>query len=266
VSRQLEVTAFAQGYHPTVFTITSYEPGVADFTVGLASIISFEVDTVQECSAAEDCLVDHPKGRNQIIPVTGNGGAVDAFSSDPAIRDLAFDAHQGRYLAVSCEIPTGLLVFPRSGKPEHLTMNLTLSEPLVSPEGITVDSDGNIYVVDWGGHQVVVLGGDGVEQFRFGRLVFPCRIAIEEDVAGVALPGETILREKHLLVTDRVGLHRFDSQGRYLDSPVTAAELAYAAGACSGVAISGYGEDSRLSVIDHIKGTVSRLRAIRTGR
>ena len=273
VSRQLEVTAFADGYHPTVFTITSYEPGVADFTIGLAEVTNFVVESIQQCSAAEDCLIDN-RLRNQVIPLAGNSAVIDAFTSDPAIRDLALDKQKERYLAVSCERPNSLLVFPKTGEPARLTMDLTLNEPMVSPEGVTVDSDGNIYVVDWGGHQVVVLDGNGVEQFRFselgflkaggkGHLVFPCRIAIEEDGKGIAAAGETIIREKHLLVTDRVGLHRFDSKGLYLDQPVSASGLGYPVGACSGVTIGGYGVDSHLSVIDRINGLVSRLRADR---
>ncbi len=268
VSHQLEVFAFAEGYHPTVLAISSNEPGIADFTIGLASVTSFMVDSVQACSAAEDCLEDNQL-RNQVIPAAQNRKAIQAFSSSPSIRDLAFDEQADSYLAVSCDMPDRLFVFPSSGDPGRLTMDLTLSEPLVSPEGIAVDNDGSIYVVDWGGHQVVVLDGNGLEQFRFGqttsgsRLVFPCRIAVEEDYSGVALANDTIVRERHLLVTDRNGLHRFDSRGRYLDRPLSAAALDCAAGACSGVAITGYGEDSRLTVIDRLKGLVCRLRVDR---
>jgi hypothetical protein len=271
VSSQLEVTAFHRGFHPTVFDITSYEPGVADYTIGLAAVTTFVVDTVQDCSAAKDCLIDN-QGRNQVISPTDGGSVFEAFSSAPALRDFALDVRHDRYLAVSCEASQTLLSFPKSGSSERLTLNLTLTDSLVSPEGIAVDRDGNIYIVDWGGHEVVVLDGNGVERFRFGRsgsgpdLTFPCRIAIEEDVAGIVLANGSIFRERHLLVTDRVGIHRFDSKGRYLDQPLTATDLSYPIGALSGVAIHGYGEDCRLSVIDRVNGRVSRLRAVRATR
>jgi hypothetical protein len=103
-------------------------------------------------------------------------------------------------------------------------------QKIKSAEGIAIDLQGNMYIVDWEGHRVYVFGSDGVLLRSFGsfgknesdeegkqiNLTFPTRIAISEDTEGVAVDGEKINQPPLIFIADRNGIHLTDSQGTYL--------------------------------------------------
>lgn len=77
--------------------------------------------------------------------------------------------------------------------------------------------------------------------------MFPNRIVVEEETSGTEHP-----RQRHLLVSDWFGVHKFDARGRYLDSPVRAGQARLDAGSCYEITLDGYGPGSTLRLHDFV--------------
>ena len=212
--------------------------------------------------------------RNTIIHQTRttigeNTDLSDDFISNIRLRDLVFT--KNKFLIVDCEA-NRVWKYNINGIKDG-DFKLNFKDSLNSPEGLTLDSDGNIYIADWGNHRVVVFDSTGGFKYSFGefginninnqnkhvkaRFVFPTRITIEEDVLGVT---ETVgnmsikvFKEKHIFVADRYGVHKFDSQGYYLSTPVPVNKN-FAEGSFYGITINGYGKGAELFVVDRNVG------------
>jgi hypothetical protein len=195
---------------------------------------------------------------------------MEDFNSSEDFRDFAIGS-DGRY-ALGVRVKADRPVIRYEGNDKHdLDLNLGSYEftSMESPEGIAVDAPGNIYITDWGHKNVVVLNRDEKFQFAFApangrpasdaaepQLLFPTRIAVEEDLTPLQQNGRDIKRETHILVADGYGIHRFDSRGRYLDTPITAALAGLAPGTFYEFTITGYGENGVISLVNRKTGEV----------
>lgn len=193
------------------------------------------------------------------------------FSSSIAFRDFVFDENMGRFLVIDSENDK-IWKYKDDGKiSKDGEFSLRFKggvSALESPEGIALDSKDNVYVADWGNHRVVIFNSAGSYKDEFGvfgenknknvgeraRFVFPTRIAIEEPPAGSD-------KERHIIVADRNGIHKFDSKGNYLDSPIKAGKHGFKKGDFYGIAIRGYGEGSELYIIDRETGKIKLFKA-----
>jgi len=198
------------------------------------------------------------------------------FESNIWLRDFVF--WEKKFFVVDCEAneirkynDLGIM----GGK-----LDFTLDGILHSPEGIALDSDGNIYIADWGNHRVVIFDSTGEFQDSLGkfgknnnenpnqgdsiRFIFPTRIAIEEDTVGqivtIGKDAKKVFKQKHILVADRYGVHKCDSSGFYLDSPITPqTKKGFPEGSFYGITINGYGTGSQLFVVDRDKKEIKKF-------
>ena len=145
------------------------------------------------------------------------------------------------------------------------------ADKIKTPEGIAIDSRGNIYIVEWGNHRVSVFSNDGSYLRSFGefgrnastsigkpvRFVFPTRIAIAEDTRGILANGKRIYRDPQIFVADRYGIQLVDAHGNYLGTPVSSG----ANGSFYDIIARGYGTNARLYVVDRKEGKVKRFIA-----
>ena len=249
------------GYYQTYFRFTSEEPGNWPHKETLARDVHY--DKLKQTSSGPYELIQNSDDAYSRNPVARRDShkpptkLVEHFAKDRYMRDYAYDQTNKRFLAVSSQLNNGLVVY--SEKKSVDTMSLDPSTSLSNAEGIAVDNDGNIYIADWGNHRVLVLDASGHESFFFGtlgqnqtensgdlaRLTFPNRIVVEEESSGTEHP-----RQRHLLVSDWFGVHKFDARGRYLDSPVDTAQAGLEAGSCYEITLDGYGPGSTLRLHD----------------
>lgn len=156
----------------------------------------------------------------------------DDFQQYYELRDVVFDALGQRFLAIDAE-GNNLWVYSKDGAVNRAgALSMTAADSLRSPEGIAMDSHGNIFVADWGNHRIVEIDKEGRwvgEIGEFGsntsdnigqpiRLVFPTRVVILEDREGTRNGSETFYRESYLIVADQNGIHIANLRGEFLDT------------------------------------------------
>jgi hypothetical protein len=80
---------------------------------------------------------------------------------------------------------------------------------------------------------------------------------------GMRSNGQRVYSEKHILVADRNGIHKLDSKGNYLDSPIEAGQHGLERGDFYGIAIDGYGIGSRLYLADRKNNKIKVFKAVK---
>jgi len=254
------VEAAKNGFYRTYLKYTSDEPGTRPFKETLARTVRY--NQASETSSAQPFAYTTRPDESYSFNLAAHSRSMEPppklvrdFNNDCNLRDYAYDPKNDRWLAVSSGLNDALLSYADGDDGETISIDQSIN--LSSAEGIAVDSLGNILIADWGNHRVVALDSRGRLRFTFGgfgvnreansgaaaRLTFPNRVAIERDVSGVSPPRET-----HILVSDWLGVHKFDSQGRYLDSPVLADRADLQAGSCYEITLDGYGPGSSLRI------------------
>jgi hypothetical protein len=272
----------------------------------LGDTADIRIDSESAYPVAQTVLFDQPKPTRVIIPLVphlafrrsegkggaalvrfpgrldgnavffeGGGTALEAtrfyktFQSDVMYRDFAYSKpHQG-YIAVNARLAK-LILYPSNANlstEEEFNVSFPDTSRLISPEGVAVDSKGNVYVVDWAQHKVFVFRQDGTLLRSFGgfgensaadvgkpaRFSYPTRIAIAEDVEGIDVQGERFHGPVELFVSDRNGVHFIDDQGTYLGTVVYSTSDK---GSLTALAVKGYGTASALSVYNRRTGEV----------
>jgi tetratricopeptide (TPR) repeat protein len=208
-----------------------------------------------------------------------DGNAVFVRESDPdlkgtrLVKEFEKDVRY-RDFALSKSLPSaavgvradGLAVRGLDPQPFALAMPDT-----ASPEGVAVDSKGNLYVVDWRRHRVLVYGPDGAMLREFGtfgenlpsevgkpvRFSYPSRIAVSEDAEGTEVQGQRFHRPVKVFVSDRNGVTLLDESGLYLGTVAAASEK----GAFTALAVEGYGNACRVSVYNRYTKGILTFRA-----
>lgn len=177
------------------------------------------------------------------------------------LRDCAFDPVGNRFIVVN-SVQNNLWIYQNDATNTR-TDQLDLANSLKSPEGIASDSERNIYITDWGNHQVAVFDSSGRFLHRFGerlepgrrnrvgeiiKLYYPRRIAVQEDGSGLNIEGRNRKRETYVIVADRNGVHICTSAGYYLATLVSPSEQ-FPTGAFYDLSVVGYGRDTKLNVV-----------------
>jgi hypothetical protein len=162
-------------------------------------------------------------------------GVAEDFRLLYELRDLAFDRMADRFLAVNAE-RNNVWLYANDGMANRSGIFETnLNDSLNSPEGIAVDSRGNVFIADWGRHRIVKLdnagtqvavigsfGSNGVDTLNQAiKLTFPTRVAILEDLDGVVVGDQKYFKESYLFIADYNGIHISNLQGEYLDTALS---------------------------------------------
>ena len=196
------------------------------------------------------------------------------FQSNYEYRDYIYSTLLDGYLVVHSGIQNLLLYRNDSMVTKEGELLLIFSQgdkPLNSPEGIAIDSQGNIYVVDWGNHRICIFGRDGSYLRSFGRFgintnldkgkpihfVYPRRIAITEDIPRVSPNGQPEVKNFQIFIVDHNGIHLMDGNGNYLDTVIPSSKRKE----FYGLAVRGYGSNARLYVVDRKTGKIERFLA-----
>ena len=284
MSQAVKIRVEGDGYYPYVCEYSFLRPGLEKLVIPLSRRILFDnqgtgveagVDTVVFSKRLDANIVMHSEGAT--LPQTSF--LYKDFQSDVVYRDFVYSKWLDGYLVVHSGMENLLLyrndaMVSKEGEfplifPEEI-------ERLMSPEGIAVDSRGNIYIVDWGNHRISVFQKDGSFVRSFGgfgtnnpadagktvQFMFPTRIAIAEDSEGLDVEGEKIYESPHIFVADRNGIHLMDQNGIYLETVVSSGNEK---GWLYGLAVRGYGPGLRLYVVDRRTGRIGRFGGRSTG-
>ncbi|NIR51886.1 hypothetical protein GWN90_25165 [candidate division KSB1 bacterium] len=192
-----------------------------------------------------------------------NSELLEDFASRYQLRDCAFDPVGNRVVAINAKESRIWVYSADSSGRRTGQLEPNLSGELKSPEGIAVDSNGHVFITDWGNHQVVELTNDGQFLNKFGsfgtnttstvgepvKFTFPTRIVVWEDTEGVQINDNTFYREKYLLVADRNGIHLCKVNGGYLDTLI-APSNDFSEGWFYAFDLQGYGQAAKLYLVN----------------
>ncbi|MFQ5637750.1 MAG: hypothetical protein ACE5IR_07105, partial [bacterium] len=199
---------------------------------------------------------DHNMILNIIPEQSQDSELLRDFSGYYQLRDCAYDRKGRRILAVNSESNT-IWTYNEENSSKRIGELPVPAITFNSPEGVALDSKGNIFITDWGNHRVVVLDEKGGVFQTFGRFghndkmdsgqpvkfTFPTRVAVAEDREGIEVDQKIFYRETYLYVADQNGVHICTLDGIYLDTVISPSKK-FQWGAFYGIRLSGYGEKS----------------------
>ncbi|MFQ5708985.1 MAG: SMP-30/gluconolactonase/LRE family protein [bacterium] len=264
LNSEMVVTVASKDHYLFKDVYQSTKPGVDYLTVYLNKKLAFTKRS--HGKAAEQRLAPfRPRwDANAILkpdlpPLSVDSEIVRDFTDHYQLRDCAFDPVGHRLLAVN-SAENAVWIYSADPASKRLgVLNLKLPDALNSPEGIAVDSQGAIFVADWGNHRVVLFdnGGNYTREIgSFGtnapadvgspvKVVYPTRVAVLEDLDGIELNGQKYRREKYLLVADRNGIQLSNWGGAYLGT-LLAPTVELRKGSFYAFQMHGYGQGARL--------------------
>lgn len=279
----VELSISHPDYYPTLFAVTFNKIGRYWDTLALSEKAEY-ILTDRKKYDAETVPVESKPGENVLLasigkPLDDPGALLHRFPARDSLRDIAAIDKSGNNFITNCRKGGKLLRLPAGSGSAGLTpfplQFADANDSLDCPQGLAVDSDGNIYVSDWGNNRVVVYDRSGNYSYEFGdsgrnsesnigkmaRFRFPTGIVIVEDKTGITFQGAKLHREKQIFVADRYGIHRCDAGGRYLDTHAPAdtsqkPDPPFLPGSFYGFSITGYGQSSKLHFVDRTRGEV----------
>lgn len=280
LSDEILVIVRDSDHYTTYFNYVSDEAGHIQITIPLAKKVKYKSSSTVDCPEQLSCTYNE-FSRNMVITQEPPPSSLEEdFTSDVHLRDFAFDPKNNRFLAVDRRQGKAILAYGMNGERTSIQLNFGDNPgfSLDRPEGIAVDAAGSVYIADWGNDRVVIFqpdargtgyryyehfGGHGINDKpntgANAKFVYPTRIIIEEDETGIdciGQYGESLTRDTHILVADKYGIHKFDTHGHYLDSPVNAANSDISNAEYYGFSIKGYGGNSKLYVADRKTGKI----------
>jgi hypothetical protein len=142
---------------------------------------------------------------------------------------------------------------------------------LDTPEGIAVDSSGNIYITDIDQNQLLIFEPNGSFRAVLGNtsesegdtlkeplLNRPKRVALSEDTEGIMIGEERIYRPTLIFITDRKGIHVFNSEGDLLE---TIQNTENQPDVFFDLMVTGYGKNSQIFVWNRKKAQIEWFMA-----
>jgi len=257
------------------------KPGSEEIVVSLLPYLSFKssgqetepgVNVIRLTDRLDDPLFIKTGG---IVPDESSLMLKD-FKEDINLRDFDFSSVLNKFLVVKGD-ESNLIEYRNDSKiSKEGVLNLiypVTAKKIISPENIAIDNKGNIYVVDWGSHRIVVFNSKGEYLRAIGGLgenppghtgksvhfVFPTSIAIAQDEDGIMLNGKTRHRNPLLFVGDKYGIHLITATGVYwdtIDIPGTEDGSGYT------IAVKGYGINMRIYLANKKTDKMERFNAV----
>lgn len=283
---QLNTTALirveGEGFYPFVENHIFKKSGVDSIFIVPSLRLQFISKGKEKFEKANAVYFDTRFDQNIILNATASKLPKDSkmyqeMSLNPSYRDFIYHPQLEAYLVVDAarnriaRVPSPEMSIEDAGDFE---IDLGDSQiGLNSPDGIAVDSEGNVYIADWGNNRLLVTKMNGAYLMSIGApdnsdrrtnsisLIFPTRIAIAEDTEGVIFKGEKKFGQRLIYVADRNGVHLFDERGQYLDTVIHPFD-AFPVGVFYGLRVDGYGKKSMILLADRNSNKVIKFGAI----
>jgi len=215
--------------YPYYRNIQFIKPGIKRICIKLQPVLSYMSTKLSISEIFNETDVIDLRKRNDwnilfLDKVDNNKEMIlDDFKDDINFRDAVYSDFHKAYFAVRDD--TTYLVKYQNNSKTNFDLNFGQQNiEIFTPEGITVDSNGNFYIVNWAAHQIFILDSNGnyiktIGEFgrnnRVGspvKLTYPTRISILKNSDN---NGNTIF-----YIADRYGIKIIDSNGYYLDTIV----------------------------------------------
>lgn len=205
-------------------------------------------------------LILHPDNKNP----DKNSKLFNDLAENIYLRDFIFHPQLQKYLVVYSE-ENRILKYSAEGMDEgEFGLELSTCGQLDSPEGIALDSDGTIYISDWGNHRILFFNRNGSflrsigefgENKKSGapvKFIFPTRLCISEDTTGITYNGKRLYADKILFVADRNGVQMLNSNGYFYETVIKPSKQ-FPLSSFYGIASKGYGPGAKLFIVDRNK-------------
>ncbi|MFO7890257.1 MAG: hypothetical protein R6V04_07940 [bacterium] len=152
----------------------------------------------------------------------------DDFQNNIHYRDVVYSKFHNAYFGVRNDTTTLTKYQDNNRTDFNISVPQEYREIFI-PEGIAVDFEGNIYIVNWAAHQIFVFDSNGNFLKVFGengrnnmvglpvKLTYPTRISVSESTVNN-------INNMLIYIADRYGIKIVDSNGNFLDSIVKVAE------------------------------------------
>ncbi len=234
LNRPLSLRIEPIGYYTILREIRLVHPDENEVVIALAPRIAFERLEKEVPLASEEIVfrpaVDKLVLLNQTIKIPKPSALFEDLNTLYSYRDGVFNKGLGEYLILDSFRGKFQKYDPSGAKVTESSAIIDLPDSvgkLNQPEAVSMDSQGRIYIADWGNQRIIVLNKDGsfhqqIRQYKkigtngevqIKTFSFPSGIAVEEDLTGIRFEGKTVFRPTYIYVSDLFGIHKIDQAG-----------------------------------------------------